>query len=400
MFGDLGNDYKNSSPNIDMLVWRWWRGVDKYLLMSVALLSALGVLLVTTASSAVASRIGVPNDYFSVHHLVYLLISIIVMLIFSCMKVSDIKLMCLFGFLVTLGLLAFVKFYGYEIKGARRWVNLFGFSMQPSEFIKPFFAVVTAMIFDDNKRGFGQYVNFDNRIVMHGNAYKRLLYSLMTYALVASLLILQPDFGMLMTLTGIWGMQLFVGGLPIFFVIMAFVVLCAGIGISYLMLPHVADRINSFLDADGAVNYQAGKSLLAFMEGGALGKGPGEGVIKYSLPDSHADFIFAVAGEEFGAVLCILISMVFCFIVVRGMLRLSDAKDRFVLIASVGILAQIGLQSVINMGVAIHLLPTKGMTLPFISYGGTSYIAMSMSVGILLAISKNVVQYNVPTRLV
>jgi len=205
---------------------------------------------------------------------------------------------------------------------------------------------------------------------------------------VAVLLIIQPDLGMLITVTGIWGVQLFIAGLPFLWIILAVIALVCGLFAAYSFLPHVADRINSFLNPSDHENYQVSKSLLAFEEGGIFGRGPGEGIVKQVLPDSHTDFIFAVAGEEFGAAVCILISLIFCYIVVRGILKLSKESNNFVLFASSGILGQIGLQSAINMGVSLNLLPTKGMTLPFISYGGSSTLSISIAMGMLLAFSK------------
>ena len=264
-----------------------------------------------------------------------------------------------------------MKFFGYEVKGAKRWINIIGFSMQPSEFLKPCFSVMTAWI-----------------LSMRENNIPSFSISIFLYSLVAVVLITQPDFGMLIMVTMVWGVQLFVSGLPILWILIAIIGGIIGVFGAYTMLPHVAQRINSFLDPSGSENYQVTKSIAAFENGGLYGRGPGEGSVKQVLPDSHTDFIFAVAGEEFGAVVCLIIAAIFAFIVIRGLVLLVYEEDRFTVLASVGLLSQFGLQSVINMGVTLNLLPTKGMTLPFISYGGSSTLSVAIGMGMLLALTR------------
>ena len=202
------------------------------------------------------------------------------------------------------------------------------------------------------------------------------------------LLIIQPDFGMLVLTTAVFAIQLFIAGLPIIWVILAIVGSIFGIISAYLLLPHVTSRINNFLWPDINENYQVSKSILAFEHGGLYGRGPGEGAIKQYLPDSHTDFIFAVADEEFGAIICIMIITIFAFIVLRTLIRISYEEDKFVQLASIGLITQFGLQATINMGVTLNLLPTKGMTLPFISYGGSSTLAMALAIGMLIGLTK------------
>ncbi len=212
---------------------------------------------------------------------------------------------------------------------------------------------------------------------------------ILLYALVALLILIQPDVGMLILITAVFASQLFVAGFPIIWIMVALLAGFFGIFSAYFLLPHVASRINSFLDPVSNENYQISKSILAFEEGGLYGRGPGEGSVKQHLPDSHTDFIFAVAGEEFGAIICIMIIAVFAFIVLRSLARINNEQDKFIQLASVGIIAQFGLQAVINMGVTLNLLPTKGMTLPFISYGGSSTLAIGIAVGMLLGLTKH-----------
>jgi cell division protein FtsW len=352
--------------------WKWWRTLDRQLLLAVLILISASLLLVTTASSSVANRIGLPEDFFSKRHIFYVLISFFLVVLFSNLSVQRIKQIGISLFLLNFIFLILVKFVGYEIKGAKRWINIVGFSLQPSEFIKPFFAIIVAYIFS----------------IYHNRNYSFII-SATIYLFVAILLILQPDLGMLITLTGIWGIQLFIAGLPLIWIFGAVIFIAFGLYFAYLFLPHVTSRIDSFLDPNAHENYQVSQSIKAFETGGYFGKGPGEGIIKHNIPDSHADFIFAIAGEEFGSVMCVFISLVFAFIVIRGIILLIKKSDEFVVLASSGIISQLALQSIINMGVSLNLLPTKGMTLPFISYGGSSSIAVGISVGILLSLSKD-----------
>jgi cell division protein FtsW len=265
-----------------------------------------------------------------------------------------------------------VKFYGYEVKGAVRWMRIAGFSYQPSEFMKPCFAVVTGWILS---------------LKYHGDFPSFKICALL-YFIVAILLISQPDFGMLVLTTAVFAVQLFVSGLPIAWIFISIISGMFGVISAYFLLPHVATRINNFLDPANNENYQVAKSILAFEQGGLYGKGPGEGDVKQHLPDSHTDFIFAVAGEEFGAIICVILILVFAFIVIRTLIKLNNENDKFVQLAAVGIITQFGLQATINIGVTLNLLPTKGMTLPFISYGVSSPLAISLALGMLLGLTK------------
>ena len=352
-------------------LWRWWRGIDQQTIIALGLLFAFSLMLVTTASPAVAMRIGLEESYFSTRQVIYLLIAGTVICTLSFMDRYLIKRAAIIGFLLSFILLILVKFFGYEVKGAKRWINIIGFSMQPSEFLKPCFSVMTAWI-----------------LSMRENNIPSFSISIFLYSLVAVVLITQPDFGMLIMVTMVWGVQLFVSGLPILWILIAIIGGIIGVFGAYTMLPHVAQRINSFLDPSGSENYQVTKSIAAFENGGLYGRGPGEGSVKQVLPDSHTDFIFAVAGEEFGAVVCLIIAAIFAFIVIRGLVLLVYEEDRFTVLASVGLLSQFGLQSVINMGVTLNLLPTKGMTLPFISYGGSSTLSVAIGMGMLLALTR------------
>jgi cell division protein FtsW len=352
---------------------RWWWTIDRTTFFCMMALICIGFFLVMAGSPPVARRIGLPEFYFVSRHQMFLAISVVVLIAVSMLNDARIRQIAFIGFAISLVLLLLLPFIGYENKAAVRWLRLGGMSIQPSEFMKPCFAVMLAAVF---ARGLA-----DGRFPAY-----RLAIS--AYALVAFLLIIQPDFGMTVTVTGMFGIQFFLAGMPFIWVVgMAFLG-AGGALAAYHALPHVASRIDRFLDPTSGDNYQVDKSLEAFQSGGWFGRGPGEGQVKQHIPDSHTDFIFAVAGEEFGMLFCLAIVVLFAIIVVRGFLNLGRDQDPFRMLAAAGLLAMFGIQSLVNMGVAVNLLPAKGMTLPFLSYGGSSLIAMAGGMGMLLALTR------------
>ena len=363
---DSNNVFNNS-------IKLWWRGVDQQIILALVILFVFSMMLVTTSGSAVATRIGLDEHYFSFRQVFYLGAAAVLIILFSSLEQKWLRRVAILGFIISIILLILVKFYGYEVKGAKRWIHILGLSMQPSEFIKPFFVVVIGWILS----------------LKFTSDFPSFFVSLILYSLVALLLVIQPDFGMLIMVTAIFGIQLFIAGMPLFWIICACFISVAGVVGGYLWLPHVTKRINSFLDPNSSENYQIGKSIRAFEHGGLYGRGPGEGAVKQVLPDSHTDFIFAVAGEEFGAIICLIIIGIFAFIVIRCLLRVINEDDKFTQLAASGIIVQLGLQSIINMGVTLNLLPTKGMTLPFISYGGSSTLSIAIATGMMLGFTKH-----------
>lgn len=355
------------------LIGRWWWTVDRYSFVAIMLLMALGAMLVTASSPPVAERIGLPPFYFVKNQYLFLLLALPVIVGISLFSPRNIRRMALAGLLGSFFLMLLVPFFGFETKGASRWINIFGLSLQPSEFMKPCFAVVTAWIFALRQK----YVDFP--------AYK---ISIAVYLTAVGLLALQPDFGMIVATTIIWGGQIFLAGLPMILVLlMAVLAIGGGVG-AYFVFDHVKSRIDRFLDPQSGDNYQVERSLEAFQNGGFLGKGPGEGQVKLSLPDSHTDFIYAVAGEELGIIFCLLIAGLFFTIAAKGMVRIRREGDVFLMIAVTGLLIQFSIQALINMGVSVQLFPAKGMTLPFLSYGGSSIIAVALAMGMLLALTR------------
>ena len=268
-------------------------------------------------------------------------------------------------------------FMGVEIKGATRWISVGPLSLQPSEFVKPAFAVVSAWLFSRQHaaRGAGQFFpGYPLAIVL--------------FLAVIGVLMMQPDFGMTFVCTAIWFAEFFLAGLPIVFVLGLAVMGVGGLVGAYFVFPHIASRIDRFLDPASGDTYQVDRSLEAFINGGLTGTGPGQGTVKLSLPDAHADFIFAVAGEELGLAATLAIVALFGFIVLRGFTRAMKDTDLFVVLAVGGLLTQFGLQALVHMGSSLHLLPAKGMTLPFISDGGSSLLALGIGTGMALALTR------------
>ena len=352
---------------------RWWWTVDRWTLLSLGLLITFGLILTMAASPAAGGRIGLDGFHLAKRQLVLIPVAALILFATSLLSVKQVRRLAVIGFLGSLVMLAVTLAFGNEIKGAVRWISIAGFSLQPSEFVKPTFAVAAAWMFAAGKEEEG---------------FPGLWISTALYLVVAALLLAQPDLGQTVVITAVWAGQFFLAGLPLLLVAGLAVLGVAGLIGAYFTLPHVTARIDGFLDPQAGDRYQVSRSLEAFSNGGLLGTGPGEGTVKNLLPDSHSDFIFAVAGEEFGALVCLLIVLLFALVVLRGMQRLWSENSLFVLLAASGLLFQFGLQALINMGSTLHLMPTKGMTLPFISYGGSSLLALALGMGMLLALTR------------
>jgi cell division protein FtsW len=264
-------------------------------------------------------------------------------------------------------------FFGAEVKGARRWIVLAGVNIQPSEFLKPAFVILIAWLFAESSK----------KPEMPANT----LALLMLFATVTAL-VRQPDFGQTMLITLVWGALFFMAGMRVIWVIGLAGTAAAGLAGAYFTVPYVMRRIQRFLDPGSGDTFQIDTAIDAFRHGGWFGRGPGEGTVKQYLPDAHADFVFAVAAEEFGIVLCLILLALFCFIVMRALTRAMKSDDPFVRFASAGLAILFGAQSAINMAVNVSLIPAKGMTLPFISYGGSSIISLAYGMGMLIALTR------------
>ena len=351
------------------LLGTWWWTIDRTLLATLALLAAIGVVLVFAASPAVAVRKYGDGTHFIVRHIVFLAPSAAALLLCSLMRPLGVlrlaKGMCVvFGAMLVLTFLV-----GIDINGARRWLGAGALRLQPSEFLKPALAVMVAWLLSRQPGMAG------------------LPRTLAVVLPVLALLAAQPDVGMAAVVAGVYGAQLFVAGIAWFWVIGLAGAGALGLWGAYLYLPHFTIRVNDFLHAD-TLGYQVEQALRAVAAGGLFGRGPGEGVTKFHLPDAHADFIFAATAEEFGIVACLLLVGLFAFIVARSLWRVAETGDRFVQLAAAGLVVQFALQSLVNMAVNLNLMPTKGMTLPFISYGGSSFVALAIGMGMLLALTR------------
>ena len=355
------------------LVGCWWWTVDRWSLVALGALLAAGALLVMAASPAVAERIGLDSFHFVRRQVVYLVPAIGVMILVSLSSPLTVRRLATIGFAVTIALMILTLLVGNEVKGAQRWLSLAGFVIQPSEFIKPFFAVVAAWMFAEQQRGEG---------------FPGYLVSTLMMAVVCTLLVMQPDFGMTVVVAAVWFTQFFMAGMPMTWIIVMGFAGIAGLAAAYALLPHVASRIDRFLDPSSGDSFQVDTALSAFRTGGLTGRGPGEGTVKGILPDAHTDFIFAVAGEEFGLIACLVLVALFAFVVLRGFSRMLMERNAFVMLAAAGLLVQFGIQAFVNMGVNLRLLPAKGMTLPFVSYGGSSLLALAIGMGMVLALTR------------
>ncbi len=355
------------------LFGRWWWTVDRWMLMAIVAIAAIGALLTLAASPAVAERIGFDTYHFVRRQFIFLPVSLIIMVLVSLMTPRGIRRLAVAcaGFAL-LGMVATI-FVGSEIKGASRWIHLAGFSLQPSEFIKPAFAVIAAWLFAESRTK----ANIPGNKLATGFA-----------ILIAALLLLQPDVGMTAVVAAVWGVEFFLAGLPLLLVAMIAVLFMGGIVGAYFTFGHVQVRIDRFLDPAAGEGYQVTRALEAFRNGGLFGRGPGEGRVKEVLPDAHADFIFAVAGEEFGMIACLVLVALFAFVVLRGFSRVLREDNLFILLAVAGLLVQFGLQVIINIASNLNMIPPKGMTLPFISYGGSSTLALAVGMGMMLALTR------------
>ena len=351
----------------------WWWTVDRYLLAGFVALMIGGVVLSLAGSPAVAERLGYDSYHFVDRHLAFFLPALAVMVATSFLSPRQARRAALIVLVASLLLMLAVLFVGIENNGSRRWINLLGLSLQPSEFMKPSFVVIVAWLFAENAR----------RSDIPGN-----LFALILLGIAVALLIAEPDFGQTMLISIAWGALFFMAGVPWTWIAGLGVAAVGGIFAAYSTLPHVAGRIDRFISPQSGDTFQVDTAVESILRGGWLGRGPGEGTVKRILPDAHTDFIFAVAAEEFGIIICIGLVAIFAMVVVRGLSDAIKKEDAFVRLAAAGLVVLFGVQTVINIAVNLDLMPAKGMTLPFISYGGSSMIAVAFGMGLLLAMTR------------
>ncbi|MBA1156336.1 putative lipid II flippase FtsW [Microvirga mediterraneensis] len=351
----------------------WWWTVDRLLLAGLAILMLAGLVFLMAGGPPVAERLGLSTFHFVNRQVMFLIPALFIMIPVSFLSLRHIRRLALLVYAIGMVLILLAFQYGPEIKGAHRWIMIGPLGLQPSEFVKPAFVVLSAWAFSEGAR----------RKDVPGT----LLALLLLPATIVPL-ILQPDFGQTMLITIVWCGLFFIAGLHWFWVMGLGGAGLVGIVAAYEFLPHVRARIERFLDKDSGDTFQVDTAMESFSRGGWLGRGPGEGTVKRILPDAHTDFIFAVTAEEFGLIVCIALLLIFAFIVLRGLTLARRNEDTFCRLAATGLIFMFGLQACINMMVNVHLMPAKGMTLPFISYGGSSLLSLALGMGFLIALTR------------
>ena len=351
----------------------WWRTVDRLMLAALLAVMPAGIVLSLAASPPVAARLGLDPFYFVNRHVMYLIPAIAVMLGTSLLPPRQIRRVALVLFVISFAMVVSTLYFGAEIKGARRWIIILGVNIQPSEFLKPAFVILIAWLFAESSRTHDVPANALALGLLFGTI---------------AILVLQPDFGQTMLVALVWGALFFIAGMRMIWVIGLLAASGCGLAGATLLLPHVAGRIRRFMDPASGDTFQVDTAVESFMHGGWFGRGPGEGTVKRILPDAHADFVFAVAAEEFGIVLCLALVALIAFIVLRALTNAMHNSDPFARFATAGLAILFGTQSAINMAVNLALIPAKGMTLPFISYGGSSMISLAYGVGMMLALMR------------
>ena len=355
------------------LVAHWWFTVDRVLLTAIAVLLIAGLIVSLAAGPAVAIKKGLSPFFYVERHLYFALLGAFLIVAISLLTPASVRRLALVIFSGALVLLIGVYFFGAEINGARRWLHFFGQSFQPSEIAKPAFVVLTAWAFSE----------YQHRPDMPG-----LPLAVAMWLAFVVLLVVQPDLGQAFLVTLVWGGLMFVSGASLWWLLVLGVVGLLGVAAAYIMFPHARARIDAFIDPDSADTYQMDRARQSFIEGGWFGRGPGEGTVKSILPDANTDFVLAVIAEEYGIVACFVLIGLFLFIAVRALTHAWSGRSAFVRNAISGLVMLISLQAVINMAVNVGLIPAKGMTLPFMSYGGSSLIGVCITMGMLLALSR------------
>ncbi|MFM8700093.1 MAG: FtsW/RodA/SpoVE family cell cycle protein [Hyphomicrobiales bacterium] len=349
----------------------WWWTVDRTLLVMFVMLMLFGVLASLAGSPPVAERLNYGTFHFVIRQMIFVVPAAMILVVTSFLSPRYVRRVALLVYLLAMALIVYGLIYGVEIKGARRWISIAGMALQPSEFLKPAFVILLAWAFSEGGRRSDVPANFIGLILL---------------PITAVPIVLQPDIGQTGLISIVWIGLVFLSGLNMFSIGVLMGIGCAGIYAAYLYLPHVTARIDRFFNPASGDTFQIDNALRSFTEGGWYGKGPGEGTVKRILPDSHTDFVFAVTAEEFGIIVCMVLLFVFMLTVMRGLILSRRSEEPFARLAGAGLIMLFGVQSCINMAVNVHLIPAKGMTLPFISYGGSSIISLALGMGFLLAV--------------
>jgi cell division protein FtsW len=352
----------------------WWWTVDRWMLGVVGLLIAIGVAMSFASSPAAAARMNVGDPFhFAVRQCVFAAAAAVILIGVSMLDVKNVRRSAFFIWLIAIAIMIALPFAGHNAKGATRWLEFGGFTLQPSEFMKPALIILVAWMFSEGQKGQG----------VPGVSIAFVL-----YFISIGLLLIQPDIGQTVLITIAFGAAFWMAGVPLSWVMLLGGAAVAGLSSTYFLFPHVASRVDRFLSPDKADTHQVDRAAEAIAAGRLVGRGPGEGVLKRAIPDAHTDFIYSVAAEEYGLIFSLLLISLFAFIVVRGLYKSMKLNDPFEQVAAAGLFVLVGQQAFINVAVNLDLIPTKGMTLPFISYGGSSMLAMGLTLGMALALTR------------
>ena len=352
----------------------WWWTMDRWLLGVVAVLLLLGVLMSFAASPAAAARMNVGDPFhFALRQCVFAAAGAVILVGASLLDGRGVRRVAFFVYVAAILIMAALPFIGHNAKGATRWLDLGGFSLQPSEFMKPALIILVAWMFAEAQKGQGV---------------PGVTIAFVLYGISVGLLLIQPDVGQTILITIAFGAAFWMAGVPISWVMGLGVASIGGLIGVYSIFPHVASRVNRFLNPDSADTHQVDRAAEAIAAGGLIGRGPGEGVMKRHVPDLHTDFIYSVAAEEYGLIFSLALIGLFAFLVVRGLYKALKLSDPFQQVAAAGLFVLVGEQVLINVAVNLNLIPTKGMTLPFISYGGSSMLAICLTLGLALALTR------------
>ena len=361
------------NEQLNIFFYNWWRSIDRKIFITTIILIFIGCLISFGATPSIAIKYGLEPYYFVKKHLIFTPVAFFFIFFTSLFSKVGIKRFFLFIFLISVFFIFYSFFIGIESKGSIRWVYFFGYSFQPSEFLKVSFIIICAWIFSSK-----------NQLKVINNQ----IFSFILYLFVSGLILYQPDFSMFIIISSVYFGQLFINGLKWKWVIACSFFFSFVFFVTYFLLSNVKIRIDNFFDPSTGDNYQISKSLQAIKEGGLFGKGTGMGTVKDNLPDAHTDFIFSVIAEEFGLISCLFVIIFFIYLIFKIYKRVKNEKYLFVILSVSGLVIQLGSQIFVNIGSTIGLIPTTGTTLPFISYGGSSMISTALNIGVILALTR------------
>ncbi|MFZ3005339.1 MAG: putative lipid II flippase FtsW [Phenylobacterium sp.] len=352
----------------------WWWTIDRWMLGAVGVLIILGVLMSFAASPSAAARMNIGDPFhFAVRQCVFAAAGAVILISTSMLDTKGVRRAAFFIYIAAILVMMILPFIGHSAKGATRWMEFAGFTLQPSEFMKPALIILVSWMFAEGQKGQG----VPGVTIAFG-----------LYLLSVGLLLVQPDVGQTVLITVAFGAAFWMAGVPLSWVMLLGGIALAGLSSTYFLFPHVASRVDRFISPDRADTHQVDRAAEAIAAGSFFGRGPGEGVMKRHVPDLHTDFIYSVAAEEYGLIFSLMLIALFGFIVIRGLYKAMKLTDPFQQVAAAGLFVLVGEQVFINVAVNLNLIPTKGMTLPFISYGGSSMLAICLTLGLALALTR------------